>query len=250
MGHGSARNADSSAPTRRLAAEIAARGLFGEVLAVFHKEAPFMADAFDLVSAHEVFVVPNFAGEGYYTREMIPARMGLTGRLTRREDGRRILYTDPVGTHPRIAALLRRRADDVVAAHGLDPAETCLLLVGHGSSRPGGSGGTAEALAARIRADGRYGQVATAFLEQAPFVADWPALVNRRDVIGVPLLIAQGLHGSEDLPPLFGLTAGETGPADIHGHRVWYCRGIGHDPEILDIVLDQVAACEALAGAA
>lgn len=239
--HGSARNPDSRRPTERLAEEIRRRGLFAEVLACFLKEAPRLGEALALVRAQHVYVVPNFAAEGHITRVQVPKAMGLRGPVTD-HGGRRIHYAEPVGSHPRIPELLRRRVDAIVAENGLAAERVAVLIVGHGSSRPGSSG-TAEAVAAAVRADGGYGAVQTAYLEQAPFVGEWRTLVTASDVIVAPLLIAEGLHGSEDLPPLFGLKPGEAGPAAVAGRRVWMCRGIGADPEIVDIILDRVTAC-------
>lgn len=248
VGHGSAKDADSSAPTHRMADLLRRKRLFAEVAVCFYKEAPFLHEALDKISAGEVFVVPNFAGEGYYTRSLIPREMGLTGRLTQRGE-KRIHYADPVGAHPGIATLLRRRADDIVAANDLDPQDVCLLLIGHGSSRPGGSGGTAERLAERLRGEGRYREVRTAFLEQEPLVADWQSQTRAPVVVALPLLIAQGLHGSRDLPPLFGLEPKSFGRGAVEGRHVWLSQGLGGDPAMIDIILDQVRACSSLAAA-
>ncbi|MBF0095221.1 MAG: hypothetical protein HQL34_11860 [Alphaproteobacteria bacterium] len=252
VGHGSARNPHSGTPTRRLARAMADLGVFAEVAACFWKESPFAREALALVRSPEVYVVPNFAGEGYFTREVIPREMNLTGPLTEHSGpgGRRLIhYTPPVGAHPDIAGLVLRRADAVAAAHRIDRASACLLLVGHGSRKGYGSGETTEALAVTLRASGAFAQVCTAFLEQDPHVADWPGLTGAAEVIVAPMLIADGLHGSEDLPPLFGLTTADlaapgtevaVGPAIAHGRRVWYCRGIGSDPDIARIILDHV----------
>jgi sirohydrochlorin cobaltochelatase len=244
-GHGSARNPDSRLPTERLAAEIAARGLFAEVAACFLKEPPFIDEALSLVSAREVYVVPNFAGAGHITRSELPRALGLVGPLTRR-DGRRIHYAEPVGSHPAIPGLLRKRIEAIIAGAALDRGDIGVLLIGHGSNRPGSSG-TAESIAATLRGDGDYAQVVTAYLEQEPFVADWPTLVATPTVIAAPLLVAEGLHGSEDLPPLFGMPHHGTGPAQTHGRTVFLCRGIGSDPEIVEVILDRVAQCDARA---
>jgi len=242
-GHGSARNPDSRLPTERLAEEIAGRGLFAEVAACYLKEPPFVSEALDLVRAETVFVVPNFAGAGHLTRVELPRAMGLDGPLTVR-DGRRIHYAEPVGSHPGIPALLRRRIDAAAVAAGLAPATTTVLVVGHGSARPS-SAATPEAVAASLRAGSPYAAVVTAYLEQEPRVADWPRLVDSPGVVVAPLLIAEGLHGSEDLPPLFGLGRGDAGPVVSHGRTVTMCRGIGSDPEIVEIILDRVRACAA-----
>ncbi len=244
-GHGSARNPDSRLPTERLAAEIATRGIFAEVAACFLKEPPFIESALSLVSAREVYVVPNFAGTGHITRTQLPGALGLTGSLTRR-DGRRIHYTQPVGSHPVIPDLLRNRMEAIASGARLDRSRLGILLIGHGSSRPGSSS-TTEDVAAALRAKSDYAEVATAYLEQEPSVRDWPRLVSSPVVIAAPLLMAEGLHGSEDLPPLFGIPRGGSGPAQIHGRTVFLCRGIGSDPEIVDVILDRVAECDKLA---
>ncbi|KAF0145466.1 MAG: hypothetical protein FD153_244 [Rhodospirillaceae bacterium] len=254
VGHGSTRNLNSSAPTRRLAEALRRRGLFAEVTACFWKEDPPLREVLAGVKAAEVFVVPNFAGVGYFTHEVIPREMGLSGPLTEvagvQGDMRRIYYTPPIGAHPRLALLVRRRVEAVARYHNLDKTDLCLLLVGHGSRRPGGSSETAEALAADLERQGGFKSIRTAYLEQEPRVVAWPSFVPERQILVMPLLIAEGLHGSEDLPPLFGLSTTDLavinrvpaiGPALLHGRRLWYCRGIGTDPDIIDIVLDQVA---------
>lgn len=243
IGHGSARNQQSRVPTERLAEELRRRGLFAQVEACFLKEPPLIADALARLSAPTVIAVPNLAGEGPLVRNDIPRMLGLTGDEPTGRDGRRILYTRPVGSHPRIPDLIRRRVTGLITSQRLSPDEVCLLLVGHGSSRPGGAATTAQAIAAALRDSAFVGTVALAYLEQAPFVADWRALTAARTVIVAPLLIAEGLHGSEDLPPLFGLTPGQGGPAAIDGRRVWLCPGIGADPDIADLILDRVQDC-------
>ena len=253
VGHGSARNPNSSAPTRRLADDISRLGVFAEVHACFWKEAPFVGAALGQVRATEVFVTPNFAGEGYFTREVIPRELALSGPRTEQTlgsgDKRIIHYTPPVGAHPLIGRLLLRRAEAAALAHDVDRASACLLLVGHGSRKERGSDETGLALAAALRRDGGFGEVRIAFLEQSPEVTGWRDLTDAADVIVAPLLIADGLHGSEDLPPLFGLTPKDltapgaelaAGPSLVAGRRVLYCRGIGSDPEIVTIILSLV----------
>ncbi|HLN23944.1 MAG TPA: CbiX/SirB N-terminal domain-containing protein [Patescibacteria group bacterium] len=242
VGHGSSRVTTSRDATSRLAETMRAQNLFAEVRECFWKEAPFLS--LDLVAAPLVYVVPNFAGEGVFTRKLIPDRLGLNGRLTALS-GRRVVYTDPVGSHPGMPALLQRRAESLCAANAIAPEDTALVVIGHGSSRPGGSSGTPEAVAATLRADSRFAEVVTAFIEQEPRVADWPALVRSRHVIAAPLLISEGMHASEDLPPLFGLATPQGGPVETAGRQVWLMGGIGRDPEVVDIILDQIRAAEA-----
>jgi sirohydrochlorin cobaltochelatase len=244
VGHGSSRLASGREATERLATTIRRQGLFAEVQECFWKEPPFLS--LDLVKADLVYVVPNFAGEGVFTRRLIPEKLGLTGVVTDRA-GRRLIYTDPVGCHPRIPQLLRRRAIQLCAAHGIRPAATALLIVGHGSRQPGRVSSTPEAVAASIRAGGGFAEVATAYIEQAPRVADWQELVAAPRVIAAPLLISEGMHTSQDLPPLFGLTTPAGGPTEVDGRTTWLMGGIGRDPEVVEMILDQVRSAEAAA---
>ena len=62
----------------------------------------------------------------------------------------------------------------------------------------------------------------------------------------MPLLVAQGMHASQDIPPIFGLEAGQRGPVEIRGHRVALATGLGAEPELVEVILDMAA--EALGG--
>ncbi len=242
VGHGSSRLPVSRLATARLAQAIRARGLFAEVQECFWKEEPQLS--LDLVRAETVYVVPNFAGEGTYTRRLIPEKLGLEGTVSA-VAGRRVIYCEPVGCHPAIPQLLVRRAEELCAGQALDPRRVALLIVGHGA-RHGGVSRTPEAVAAAVRASGRFAEVAAVYIEQEPRVADWPAAVGAASVIVAPLLISEGMHASEDLPPLFGLSVPVGGPSAAAGRTVWLMGGIGRDPEVADVILDQVRRADAL----
>ena len=47
----------------------------------------------------EVYVVPNFISEGYFTRTVIPRELELTGAETERPNGQIWKYCEPVGNH-------------------------------------------------------------------------------------------------------------------------------------------------------
>ena len=99
VGHGSTVNPDSSAPTFTHADGIRERGCFGEVVCAFLKEEPSLRQVFQMVESDEIYVVPNFISEGYFTRTIIPRELELDGPVTLR-GGCRINYCEPVGSHP------------------------------------------------------------------------------------------------------------------------------------------------------
>ena len=90
VAHGSTVNPDSSTPTLEHAAEIRRRNIFADVECVFWKEEPSLRDAlflFDAESIREVYVVPNFISEGYFTQTVVPRELELNGRITKRSNG-------------------------------------------------------------------------------------------------------------------------------------------------------------------
>lgn len=241
VGHGSSRHPESAAPILALADQLRQSGICSEVVAVFMKQEPYLAQALDMVHAKQVVVIPVFAGKGYYTDSLIPKAMGLDGSLTRR-DGRVIHYTAPAGGNPRIPGLMACRADGVGRENGWMPQDTSLLLIAHGSSRPGGAGDTPRAIAAAIAQQNYFAEVALCFLEQAPFAQDWQDLVKGDKVVALPLLVAQGMHASQDIPPLFGLISGQTGPVEIARRTVRLATGLGAEPELVDIIAEMAKA--------
>ena len=253
VGHGSTVNSDSSAPTWAHAGEIRRRKLFAEVRCAFWKEEPSLRDAvfqFDPGKSHEVFVVPNFISEGYFTQTVIPRELELSGETTRRDTGQIWHYCPPVGSHPGMTELLIERAADV--APGIDPAETTLLIVAHGTDLNENSAAAAKREVEKIRGLNRYGTVLNVYMEEPPLVSDWAALTSTPNVVVVPFFIADGLHSYEDIPALLGIPAtnssggaGENGevfrrnPYSLHGRSLFYAPSIGTDPRLADIIIAQ-----------
>ena len=127
VAHGSTVNPDSSAPTLAHAAEIRRRKILADVECAFWKEEPSLRDAlfvFDRESIREVYVVPNFISEGYFTQTVVPRELELNGRITTRSNGQLWRYCEPVGNHPLMTELLLKRARDV-APDAIRPRRAC-----------------------------------------------------------------------------------------------------------------------------
>src|SRR3954451_18736420 len=110
VGHGSTVNPDSSGPTLDQAEAIRRQGVFGGVYSAFWKEEPSLRQVLHMVDAEEIYVVPNFISEGYFTRTVIPRELELHGPVTQRK-GRIIKYCEPVGNHDLMTDLLIARAE-------------------------------------------------------------------------------------------------------------------------------------------
>ncbi len=258
VGHGSTVNPDSSTPTLAHAAEIRRRQVFAEVQCCFWKEEPSLRDALFLFpdrGIREVYVVPNFISEGYFTQTVIPRELELSGRVTERIEGQIWKYCEPVGNHPLMTELLLDRARAV--APGVPENETSLLIVGHGTNLNENSAIAAKREGEAIRALHRYATVLNTYMEEPPLIADWAELTDTPNVVVVPFFIADGLHSYEDIPVLLGIEAAPAGsaserqragevfrrnPHQLHGRALYYASSIGTDPRFADIIIDQARA--------
>jgi sirohydrochlorin cobaltochelatase len=251
VGHGSTLNPDSSAPTWELAGEIRRRGVFGEVHCAFWKEEPSCRQVLHCVDREEVYVVPNFISEGYFTKTVIPREFGLDGSATR--VGRHtVKYCEPVGSHPAMTRLLMKRAAEI--APGVPPEKTSLFIVGHGTDLNENSAAAAKREVAGIAGLGRYAEVLNAYMEEDPFIAEWDQLSTQPNVVVVPFFISDGLHSYEDIPVLLGIASESQGAASssrasvfaknpyrLRGRTLYYANSIGTEHGFADVILDQVA---------
>jgi len=248
LGHGSTLNADSSTPTYQHAEEIRHRRVFAEVHVAFWKEEPNFRQALRQTQRRQVYVVPNFISTGYFTEEVIPRELGLTGPVTHLGE-QEIFYCPPVGLHHEMTEALLRRARDVVSSSTetiANPGQTaCLLICGHGTSLNDNSTKIIHEQVAAIRARGLYADCQPVFMEQQLLIKDWRTLTSCPDVIVVPFFISDGLHSYENIPVLIGLThnireQGFTNPHRENGRRLWYATAIGTEAFLANVILAQV----------
>jgi len=202
-----------------------------------------------MIESDEIYVVPNFISEGYFTKTVIPREMGLEGPVTVR-NGKTIKYCEPAGNHPEMTALLMREARAV--APDAAPSETSLLIVGHGTGLNDNSATAAKHQVAEISKAGEYAEVLSAYMEEPPLIAEWDTFTSQPNVVVVPFFISDGLHSYQDIPVLLGIHS-ETGkaasqsdvfrhnPHNLRGRRLYYGSAIGTDPGFADIILNQVA---------
>lgn len=178
------------------------------------------------LNGEPAWIVPLFMSDGRYTRHRIPELFGIDKTADR--NGLSVL--PPLGLHSGIADLATDRALDWAEGEGLVPASVTLVLIGHGSEDDPASRDAAELQAARVRNKPVFGNVATAFLQQSPHVADVIGGIDG-PMIAVGLFAANGVHGAEDVPRLM---SGNSARQSI------YLGAIGVDPKIPDIIVDLV----------
>ena len=220
---------------------------------------------FDPESIREVYVVPNFISEGYFTQTVVPRELELNGGITKRTNGQVWKYCEPVGNHPMMTELLLKRASEV--APDIDPAESSLLIVAHGTDLNENSAVAAKREAEKIRALAKYATVQNVYMEEPPLVSDWRKLTKTRHVVVVPFFISDGLHSYEDIPRLLGIKEGRLpsrrkppdgrlgsrpslkeifrcNPYKIEGRCLFYAPSIGTDPGFADIILEQALSAK------
>jgi sirohydrochlorin cobaltochelatase len=259
VAHGSHLNPESSTPAEDHADAIRASGAFDEVRTAFWKEEPSLRNALRTVVADEVYVVPLFVSEGYFTEEVIPRELRLAfdpadwdsdgtsaDHVTRTpaDVAKTVHYCGPVGTHDAMSDVIERRAESVTGDPDVGEGFG-LAVVGHGTERNENSAKAVEYHADRIRGRGRFDEVRALFMDEDPEVDDVTDFFESPDVVIVPLFIADGYHTQEDIPEDVGLTddyrTGWETPATVDGTRLWYAGAVGTEPLMADVVLERAA---------
>jgi sirohydrochlorin cobaltochelatase len=273
VAHGSHLNPASSVPAQDHADRIRAAGAFDEVREAYWKEEPSLRNALRTVVAGEVYVVPLFVSEGYFTEDVIPRELRLefeaadwdsdgtsAGSVTLdpSDVDKTVHYCGPVGTHDAMSDVIVRRAESVTGDPDVGPG-VGLAVVGHGTKRNENSAKAVEYHADRVRKRDRFAEVRALFMDEDPEVDDLTEHFGGearsapgqssgqgpRDIAVVPLFIADGYHTQEDIPEDIGLTGdaseGYDVPARVDGHDIWYAGAIGTEPLMADVIIERAA---------
>lgn len=258
VAHGSHLNPDSSAPTFSHADTIRKSGAFDEVREAFWKEEPSFREVLRTVTSEEVFVVPLFISEGYFTEQVIPRELRLDGwdvadwdsdgtsadhaTLDVQDVSKTVHYCGPVGTHDSMADVIVQRAQNVTDDHAVGSGFG-LAVVGHGTERNANSAEAIYYHADRLRDQGRFDEVQAMFMDEEPEVDDVSDHFESEDVVVVPLFVADGFHTQEDIPEDMDLTddasTGYSVPSEVDGTRIWYSGAVGTEPLLADVILER-----------
>ena len=269
VAHGSHLNPDASTPTYAHADTVRESGAFEEVRTAFWKEEPSVGEVLRTVDSEEVFVVPLFVSEGYFTERVIPRELRLEGwdvdewgsdgtsathaTLPAADVDKVVHYCGPVGTHDAMSDVIVRRAESVTGDPDVGEGFG-LAVVGHGTERNENSAKAIHYHADRIRETGRFEEINALFMDESPEIDDVTAFFDSDDVVVVPLFVADGYHTQEDIPEDMGLTddyrTGWETPATVDGHRIWYAGAVGTEGLLADVVLERAADAGADVGGA
>jgi sirohydrochlorin cobaltochelatase len=239
VGHGSHLNEDSSLPVYEHAQHIRETGEFDEVVECFWKEEPSMRHVLDTVESDEVYVVPAFISEGYFTQQVIPRELGLAGPVTRK-GSKTVRYAGPLGTFEGMPEVILERTRDLMRGKEVS-GRTALVLLGHGTDLNKSSGGVIYLNAGRIRERGIYDLVEVGFLDQEPEIGEVVANVEAENVVLIPVFIAEGWHTRETIPEDLGLRGVVTVRED---KTIFYGAPVGTHPSMASLIVARAREIE------
>lgn len=199
LGHGSSKHPSSSIPCRLHADAIRRMGIFKSVHCGFLKETPLIEECLDYVDAEDVFILPFFLAEGYYTKKVIPEKL----RLSERPASMR--YLKPVGIDAMTRDVILDQAARAMVMGEWRQEETSLVLLGHGSTKSATSKDTLLEHIEALKELTNFAQITDLWLEEPPFIKDWRDEVTEKNILCIPYLIADGQHGGWDIPELLGM---------------------------------------------
>jgi sirohydrochlorin cobaltochelatase len=262
IGHGSTKNAGSSAPVFQHAVELRQRQIFAQVVEGFWKIEPGIADVLRRATARRIFIVPLFISEGYFTEEAIPLELDFRAKdqpgfaRVQQRGEQTLYYCAPVGTHESMTGVLLARARDVVGRHPFPhapkPSEIALFIAGHGTGQNENSRRAIERQVSLVRDRNEYAEVHAIFIEEDPRIGECYRMAQARNIVVVPFFISDGMHSVEDIPVLLGeperivqerLKNGQPtwrNPTERNGKRVWYSTSVGTDPQVAEVILERV----------
>lgn len=207
LGHGTPRDPGSAGAVLDVCAHLSARGdlRIGRVAPAFIDQAPRVDDVVREARERRVVIVPFLVAAGWHGGTTVPRELGLATEADRGEH--RVLYAEPVGTHPRLAdqvAALIAAAAPAVARDAETETNTPLAHAERALLERLAERGEATLLEVHVRADAaggfelRHAADAHAAADSLRGVADAPTLerLARRTEAGTH----RPLRTAADLP--------------------------------------------------
>jgi sirohydrochlorin cobaltochelatase len=248
VGHGTA-DPVGAAETRRVA-DLVAESLPDTPVALGFLEVigPTIADALaELATAgcREVVAAPLLLFEAGHAKRDVPEAIAEPAAAR----GITVVRAGPLGCHPAIVELARRRRAEAIADRGaVTAAETALVMVGRGSSDPTSPAQLADFTTATLAGESRPQRVLSGFVAAArPSVpealteAAGPSAGGIRRIIVQPHLLFRG-HVEEQVAA--AVAAAQASRPELEWLTV---TRLGPDPLVVRAVIDRAAEAAAFA---
>lgn len=236
IGHGSHISPNTAGVVWGYVDRLRATGAADEITACFWKEQPSIHEVIDTLAADEITVIPVFTAQGFFTQSVIPAEMELQGETTVR-NGRTIRYGKTPGEHPNLAGIMRQRVEDKLRDSDLEPSQTTVAVVGHGTKRNKESRAATRQQVQLLSEMQLVHDVIDGYLDDEPSIPSVYSRCQTPNLIVVPFFLAPGSHVTIDVPNALGLPEGET-QAVLNGKSVYYTDPIGTEDTLCQMILD------------
>lgn len=233
-GHGSHISANTAGLVWDAVDALRRMSVADEITAAFWKEMPSYATVFDSIVSDDITILPLFTAQGYFTRTVLPAEMGLgeplvppapqLERFAKGEAARKppssqrppimmeiggkqriVRYARTLGEHPAITQIVRDRVDMAIAAAGVTPDQVAIAVIGHSTRRNPESRKATEAQAMLLRGAMPVREVVAVYLDDTPSIPEVYSLTTAPYIIAVPFFLAAGSHTTQDVPEALGI---------------------------------------------
>lgn len=138
-----------------------------------------------------LLVYPHFMADGWFSTEELPRRL-------RRAGAGPLAVLPAFGRDPAVHALCLTRAAEALAANGWRRGAAALLLAAHGHPSDPRAAASARAAAGHLAASGLFREVATGFVDEAPYLAEAARLAA--PALCLPYFALRAGHVVSDLP--------------------------------------------------
>ncbi|MEM9083617.1 MAG: CbiX/SirB N-terminal domain-containing protein [Planctomycetota bacterium] len=193
----------------RAAADRLAESIHQNVLPAFNLGEPNWTNVLDECAGHNVTIVPLMLAAGYFTEEVLPAKLRESA-----SHPNRLTITEPIGTQRDLQASILDMMISAMSVHAFLPGSTHILVVAHGTRRNSKSSETTEDLAREIALAVPDALTSTGYVDADPELPQAVSEVTRPNLLVVPFLLGGAGHAIEDLPQAFHLR--EPTPGVLH----------------------------------
>lgn len=173
-----------------------------------------------------VNVYPFFMSSGWFVKRELRRRVLAA---TRSE----VSFLVPFGLDGRIPSLCGDSAARVFTASGHRPEHATVVLAAHGSRKGHAAARAARSVATRMRWTGRFHDVLTGFVEEAPRISEVASGLADRPAVCLPLFATTAGHVTQDIPE-------QLSAADFKGAVL---PPIGEHPGVPGLIADAIANC-------
>ncbi len=223
----------------QLADEVGHELGFEEAVATFHQGTPGYANILDMIQSKTAIIVPLMSSEGYYCNRVLPEQLAKNKRFNQVD----LLITLPIGVHKDLPSLVCHRVKQLWLDHELEPSQTTIALVGHGSARAPHSRLATERLADSVRREAGFDHVMVAFLDEQPSVESIIDRSPTNAIVVIPFLIGVGPHAAFDIPLRLGLKTTATPSADRLDIPLDSARAKAHSSGTIEVT-DVLSSCD------